>query len=172
MLLHVLFHTATATLTTVNFANHSHFCAAHSLVLVLYSASWCSYSERLLPTLGQAAELLSAAPSGVAIAQSTDARLAEAAGADAVPALRLHRAPCRPEESEAYDGPLEAASLAAYLHREARPAAPLAVATAEALQAELAAAPVAVVLFAPAGGERGERRRRPRAAPAHGGAPR
>ena len=65
-----------------------------------------------------------------------------------MPALRLHRAPCRPEESEAYDGPLEAASLAAYLHREARPAAPLAVATAEALQAELAAAPVAVVLFA------------------------
>ena len=122
MLLHVLFHTATATLTTVNFANHSNFCASHSLVLVLYSASWCSYSERLLPTLGQAAELLAAAPSGVAIAQSTDARLAEAAGADAVPALRLHRAPCRPEESEAYDGPLEAASLAAYLHREARPA--------------------------------------------------
>ena len=152
MLLHVLFPTATATLTTVNFANHSNFCAAHSLVLVLYSASWCSYSERLLPTLGQAAELLAAAPSGVAIAQSTDARLAEAAGADAVPALRLHRAPCRPEESEAYDGPLEAASLAAYLHREARPAAPLAVSTAEALQAELAAAPVAVVLFAPAGG--------------------
>ena len=81
--IHVLFHTATATLTTVNFANHSNFCASHSLVLVLYSASWCSYSERLLPKIGQAAELLAAAPSGVAIAQSTDARLAEAAGADA-----------------------------------------------------------------------------------------
>eukprot|EP00163_Fabomonas_tropica_P011890 TRINITY_DN2285_c0_g1_i1.p1 TRINITY_DN2285_c0_g1~~TRINITY_DN2285_c0_g1_i1.p1 ORF type:complete len:489 (+),score=191.04 TRINITY_DN2285_c0_g1_i1:245-1711(+) len=129
--------------------NFDHFIGANPVTLVEFYAPWCGHCKRLEPEYNKAAELLGA-NEDVALSKvdaTEEPELAQEHGVRGYPTLKVFRKNKEGERKVSeYNGPRDAKGIAAYMEKQAGPAAKV-IKSVEQMKAYLKGGELVVAAF-------------------------